>query len=305
MTAIFISHSSKDSASAEAVSDWLQEQGYSVFLDFDPEAGIKGGKEWEQVLYDRLRRCQAVVPILSESWLASKWCFAELMQARAGGKVVIPVKVADCHSDPILGDTQQIDMTRDPEQGLERLRLALTEVFPWDPRRPPYPGLMSFQERDAAIYFGRAREIAALSELLEGLRRQGAGAEGVVLLLGASGSGKSSLARAGLLPRLRGRDGWLALSAFRPRSDPLGEFATVLADAFERAGQPSDCDSLRGRLVRAAEATPPTAARCWPSAETLPSRREIRMPPSWRPWTRPKSSSARPRNRLRIVSWAW
>jgi excinuclease UvrABC ATPase subunit len=74
-------------------------------------------------------------------------------------------------------------------------------MFHWDPSRPPYPGLLAFQEQDAAIFFGRDDEIRGGLDRLNSLRSLG-GAR-LVLFLGASGSGKSSLVRAGLLPRLR------------------------------------------------------------------------------------------------------
>jgi formylglycine-generating enzyme required for sulfatase activity len=60
----------------------------------------------------------------------------------------------------------------------------------------PFPGLRAFSEDDAPIYFGRGREIDGLIRRL---------AEGACFLtvVGASGSGKSSLVAAGLLPRLK------------------------------------------------------------------------------------------------------
>jgi hypothetical protein len=64
MTAIFISHSSADHAAAKEMKAWLEAQGHtSLFLDFDPEAGIKGGSGWEQTLYQQLRQCQAVIAL--------------------------------------------------------------------------------------------------------------------------------------------------------------------------------------------------------------------------------------------------
>ncbi|MCA1851549.1 MAG: toll/interleukin-1 receptor domain-containing protein [Beggiatoa sp.] len=94
MTAIFISHSSADNAAAAEMKAWLEAQGHtSLFLDFDPEAGIKGGSGWEQTLYRQLRQCQAVIALLTPSWLASKWCFAELVQVQERGKAIFPVKV--------------------------------------------------------------------------------------------------------------------------------------------------------------------------------------------------------------------
>ena len=94
--------------------------------------------------------------------------------------------------------------------GYRRLKIGLLErgldpldVFQWNPKRPPYPGLLAFQEQDAAIFFGRAEEILKALETLDALRRQGREAARFALLLGASGSGKSSLARAGVIPRLK------------------------------------------------------------------------------------------------------
>jgi hypothetical protein len=103
MTAIFISHSSVDNAEAEKMKTWLKQQGHqSLFLDFDPEEGIRAGGDWEQILYRRLRQCQAVIILLTPGWLASKWCFAEMVQAREKGKAIFPVKVKKCDADGVL-----------------------------------------------------------------------------------------------------------------------------------------------------------------------------------------------------------
>jgi len=63
----------------------------------------------------------------------------------------------------------------------------------------PFPGLEAFQPDQAAVFFGRKLATARLDAVL---RRQREGGCGLVLLLGASGSGKTSLVQAGLLPRL-------------------------------------------------------------------------------------------------------
>ena len=60
---------------------------------------------------------------------------------------------------------------------------------------PPYRGLEAFREEDASLYFGREQDIARILERLRSTR--------FVAVLGASGSGKSSLVQAGLLPALR------------------------------------------------------------------------------------------------------
>ena len=265
MTAIFISHSSADNAAAAEMKAWLEAQGHtSPFLDFDPEAGIKGGSEWEQTLYQQLRQCQAVIALLTPSWLASKWCFAELVQARERGKAIFPVKVQPCEAHGAFSDIQHIDLTADPEEGYRRLRIGLLErgldpqdVFDWDPKRPPYPGLLAFQEQDAAIFFGRGEEILKTLEALDALRRQGREAARFALLFGASGSGKSSLVRAGVIPRLKKKPGeWLPVPPFRPQQEPLDELAVALAAAFESFGRPRDWSAIRTELHAAAGRNP-------------------------------------------------
>ncbi len=63
----------------------------------------------------------------------------------------------------------------------------------------PYRGLQAFDMEHAAVFFGRERAEREISEAL--VARAGEGS-GFMLVLGASGSGKSSLVRAGLLPDL-------------------------------------------------------------------------------------------------------
>jgi hypothetical protein len=63
----------------------------------------------------------------------------------------------------------------------------------WDNARPPYPGLDVFEEEDAPIYFGRDEAIREMKETLERLRREWRSEKRAVLVLGASGSGKSHI----------------------------------------------------------------------------------------------------------------
>ena len=66
----------------------------------------------------------------------------------------------------------------------------VTAVLP----KHPYPGLRPFEPDEWLIFFGRERMI---DEVIERLAEQR-----LVLIHGASGSGKSSLVRAGVLPKL-------------------------------------------------------------------------------------------------------
>src|SRR5688500_12315153 len=90
MSAIFISHSSRDAALAKALERRLAERRHhSVFLDLDPEKGIVGGQSWERTLYRKLRACRAVIALCTDDYLRSHWCFAEIALARMEGKPVI------------------------------------------------------------------------------------------------------------------------------------------------------------------------------------------------------------------------
>ncbi|MEV0637472.1 helix-turn-helix domain-containing protein [Streptomyces sp. NPDC050619] len=86
-----------------------------------------------------------------------------------------------------------------------------------DPASPPYVGLAAFQQSDADTFFGRENLTNRLVEHLNKRR--------LLVLFGASGSGKSSVLRAGVLPHFSGTPA-LALT---PGPRPLEECAIQLA----------------------------------------------------------------------------
>ncbi|MGE0036139.1 MAG: TIR domain-containing protein [Xanthobacteraceae bacterium] len=252
MARIFISHASRDREAAEQIAQWLRSQGFEeLFLDIDKDAGIQPGAEWERTLYREIARAQAVILIVTSNWHASRWCWSEFTQARALGKAIFPIIETPTGETLVAPDIQHLDLTRGREAGLAQLARAIDTIareqhdFPWDPSRPPYPGLLAFHEEDAAIYFGRDDDIRRLIERLNARRVQG-GAR-LIALLGASGSGKSSLLRAGAIPRLR-RDkrNWIVLPPMRPRARPIDELASALAIAL---GGTPDWRAVRDQLT--------------------------------------------------------
>ena len=100
----------------------------------------------------------------------------------------------------------------------------------------PYPGLRHFSDKETAIFFGRGEEIRELLErLADPLRR-------FIAVVGASGSGKSSLVMAGVIPRLP--DGWIPVR-FTPGGlgdDPFLALAAKLESLLEPHG-------LTGRAI--------------------------------------------------------
>jgi WD40 repeat protein len=138
----------------------------------------------------------------------------------------------------------------------------------------PYAGLAPFEERDARVFYGR-RE---LTDRLVQRAGERLGGGGMLLVVGASGAGKSSLLRAGVMPRLAagalgpGSEKW-PRRVMRPTESPLRELAAHLADlAF--ADPVSVYQSLLAApqeaplLVRQAlmPAADPGATAGWPAA---------------------------------------
>jgi WD40 repeat protein/DNA-binding SARP family transcriptional activator len=114
-------------------------------------------------------------------------------------------------------------------------RAALGELpVPAEPSLPgpevrnPYKGLRPFLEADAGDFFGRDRVTAAL---LDRMAEAGEGSR-LLAVVGPSGSGKSSLVRAGLVPALRtgaltGSESWFIVEMV-PGGHPLGELEAAL-----------------------------------------------------------------------------
>lgn len=92
MASVFLSHADEDRVEALTLKRALEASGrHRVFLSGDPETGIVAGATWERSVYDALGRAEAAVVLWSPRSAESKWCFAEITQARALGKPVLPV----------------------------------------------------------------------------------------------------------------------------------------------------------------------------------------------------------------------
>ncbi len=157
-------------------------------------------------------------------------------------------------------------------EGLESLRLGLaqagltsfdTESFPWPARgfeheadgttpRRPYRGLKPVDVHDSGIFFGRDADLVRARDHLADLRDRGGRC--IVVILGASGSGKSSYLRASLLPRLARDDRrFLPLPVIRPRGAAMWGDDGLLA-ALEAAHRNADLAITRADLRKDLEA---------------------------------------------------
>jgi WD40 repeat protein/DNA-binding SARP family transcriptional activator len=138
-----------------------------------------------------------------------------------------------------------------------------TDVEPLQPdARNPYKGLRAFTEGDAHDFFGRGELI---HRLIGRLRETGTGSR-FLAVLGASGSGKSSVVRAGLVPAIRG--GALGeptrffIAEMSPGPHPMEELeAALLRVAVRSAARVHDVlDSSSRGLIQAVELVAPDRA---------------------------------------------
>jgi hypothetical protein len=284
---IFLSHSSTNNAEAVALRDWLANEGWKdeIFLDLDPLRGIVAGERWERALNEAANRCEVVLFLVSKAWLGSDWCIKEFnlahrLNKRLFGLLIEDPAVADLPAyltstwqivrlaaghdhvmlRAVMPVTQEEVHVTFSAEGLQRLKHGLEQAgldpkyFAWppatDPNRPPYRGLRPLEAEDAGIFFGRDAPVIEALDQLRGLRETTP--PRLLVILGASGSGKSSFLRAGLLPRLRRDDRhFLPLSIIRPERAAInGETGLLpaLEDAFKSVGIATTRAKLRDAI---------------------------------------------------------
>ncbi|MFF4060643.1 helix-turn-helix domain-containing protein [Streptomyces sp. NPDC001668] len=152
----------------------------------DPDAGPV-----QRLAYDlRLLREKAGKPPYREMAEKAGYSTTALSQAAAGDQLP-SLAVVRAYAE-VLG--------ADPEEWEGRWREADAEVrVPSAGERAPYRGLARFEPGDSDLFFGRDKQVGELLALVRAHR--------FAAVFGASGSGKSSLLRAGLIPALRTAEG--------------------------------------------------------------------------------------------------
>jgi formylglycine-generating enzyme required for sulfatase activity len=209
-------------------------------------------------LYEKLQLCRAVIVICSTAYGESQWCLAELGVAMASGKLVLPVRIDGSPSLRLLNETQRtplvaIDLDPSGLEGWQRLERGLADLswqerLAWPPENEPdaspFPGLSCFERKHAPVFFGQDQTLRQAQAKVEALT---ASASRLLLILGASGCGKSSLLRAGLVPWLAGAEPgrWIVLDPFRPGRKPFRWLAAALEKAFRPVGQIPPSETAR------------------------------------------------------------
>lgn len=117
----------------------------------------------------------------------------------------------------------------------------------------PYKGLEAFEEEDRDRFFGRDAEIKGENGLLKRFQdlRDDQNAIRILPVYGASGSGKSSLVKAGLVPILRdGLKEGDRIVLMKPSEDPIGELAKALAhDMIDNPFPVKEISDFKARLL--------------------------------------------------------
>ena len=232
---VFISYNTADRVAVERIAHALVERGLAVFID---RWELVPGQPWPEVLERRVGDCASAAVLLGPSgigtWQHREQFLALDRQARDSRFRVIPVLLPG--ADPALGflalntwvdlragvdDPHALDLLAAAARGesptglLEESQRTTTDIC-------PYRGLEVFREEDASFFFGRE---AFTQRLLDQVN-----AHDFVAVVGASGSGKSSTVRAGLVPMLRrGADGraWDVLT-LTPGTEPLAALVRTL-----------------------------------------------------------------------------
>jgi WD40 repeat protein len=263
---VFISYARSDKAMVERLTTDLEAMGIAVWLD---QHGLKPGtRNWEEALRTAIRAAYAVVLVASPESRRSNYVQDELSIAQMYNRPVFPAWGGGeewIDSIPMgMGKMQYVNLRGDRyADGLTELVMALkgmqdtTTATPAAPPaefepRNPYKGLRAFREADYHDFFGRENVVNGLLEKLTALlapAKAGTAPPARILsLVGPSGSGKSSIVLAGVLPKLRadalkGSRDWMYLPPMVPGAHPLRSLAITLAHALpERSHRAIDED---------------------------------------------------------------
>jgi WD40 repeat protein len=187
------------------------------------------------------------VLVMSPSFLASPWAnlanqlatHRSVEESKEGLATVVPVLVKECAAPLLTRLRVSLDFRRPErahwEEEVERLRKLLARqesASAAAEERCPYPGMLAFDAKSAQDFYGRTAEVAeALAHLRGGVRE--------LYVIGPSGSGKSSLVAAGIVPQLQRNPvlagGRYLVCSMRPGGEPVQALAAALdAKSTER-----------------------------------------------------------------------
>ncbi len=263
---LFLSYSHTDTPFARRLQEDLQAAGFQMWID--RERLLPGTPDWEESLRQGIRSAQAILVVASPTARLSPYVRDELRIAKMYERPIYPIWAdGEVWIDSIpygWGGTQYSDARGDAyATGVRSLIDALIHtltvsstpssttastdrgVITFTPRNP-FKGLNAFRQEDARDFFGRKQVVDDLVDTIKAAiapRPQQEQAR-LVAVLGPSGSGKSSVVQAGLLPQFRqgavpGSDAWIYLAPLTPGERPLEQLALKLAPHFPQRSMTS------------------------------------------------------------------
>jgi TPR repeat protein/energy-coupling factor transporter ATP-binding protein EcfA2 len=237
---VFVSYSRADWQHAAEIDSVLRANGLSSFFD---RRNLAPGLPWVRALEQAIGAAKAVIVLIGPRGLGNTQQYerelALVRQSRDPAFPIVPVILPDTSTDRPFDflnlltwvDFSHVAKVSDAPDEVARLLAAVHGApSPGDVVREaicPYRGLDAFREEDAAFFFGRgsaSEPDSPIGQLVGKVREHP-----FVMVVGRSGSGKSSLVYAGLLPALRHeRDRFWNVLCLRPGPTPL----RALAQAF-------------------------------------------------------------------------
>ncbi|EIV94529.1 WD40 repeat-containing protein [Frankia sp. QA3] len=248
MARVFVSHASSDAELADRIYRMLADLGHRAFLARDIRTGIRPGDVWKERLHQELRAADAVICVVTEAYNTSPWCAYEIGIAHEVGSLLLPLRAQPGVTSPLLDDRQHVAVVDnggwigDLDGPLRRVDAAGGRGWAWD--RSPFPGLRPFTRDMARVFYGRDDELRRLAHRLRALSDRR-----LLLVVGGSGCGKSSLVTAGLTARLGGEPGWEVADPFLPGRDPTRKLALALTQTASRSGLRWDPAEVHRRLA--------------------------------------------------------
>jgi hypothetical protein len=256
---VFLSHNSKDKPAVETLAARLMDEaGIKVWFD---KWNLKHGGPFLEQLEKGINQSRACAVFIGPGGI-SPWHNEEMrvaLQRRVehpGFRVVLALLPnatmpergllpsflsrlpwVDFRTDKGLQDDEKF---HELVYGIRGIEPGRGQTFTATIIECPYRGLEVFDEEHARVFFGREAMTQHLVEALRPTR--------FLYVLGPSGSGKSSLARAGLLPRLRagelpGSQHWHYV-VLKPGAHPIEELALNLVELQKGPHQISDATQL-------------------------------------------------------------
>jgi energy-coupling factor transporter ATP-binding protein EcfA2 len=253
---VFLSYGHQDSELVEAIANRLTEKRVRTFM---AHRSLLPGESWAQEIDTAVRRASAACVFIGTSDIGP-WHKKELLMLleRAAADTrsaqafrLIPVLLPGAKPSEMptgLTAYQWVDIRERSSwaKGVDEIVRSVrwgkpepsVEYDPFSSSKSPYPGLRSFTEFDCPVFFGRAALVEQLADSLENNR--------FVVLVGSPGSGKSSLIRAGLMPKLSAaanRARKLEPVLLGPGADPLESLVRALRVTADVYG-PSESEGL-------------------------------------------------------------